>query len=47
VSANVLQENECGFNFSDDPGNFWPEMPLVGGTETFAGCGKWLARVSG
>lgn len=46
MSADVFKETEGGLNFSDDPGDVWPEVAWVFVSEFSSGNGKRLAWVA-
>jgi hypothetical protein len=47
VTCDVFKEHPSRFDFSDDPGNVWPQVPLVFVAFALACCAEWLAGVSG
>lgn len=46
VTGNVLEENKSWLDFSDDSGNFRPEMTGISGTEPLPGLAEGRARVA-
>jgi hypothetical protein len=47
VTGDVFEKYPSGFDFSDDPGNVWPEVPLVVGPFALPCHAERLAGVSG
>nr|WP_019956339.1 hypothetical protein [Yoonia vestfoldensis] len=47
VPGDVFEENPLGSAFSDDAGNFWPEVAGIVGTAALSGCAEGLAGISG
>ena len=47
MACNVFEEYPFGGTFSDDPGDFWPEVTWIVGTGTLASGAERLTGVSG
>jgi hypothetical protein len=47
VPGDVFEEDPCGSAFSDDAGNFGPEVTGIVGTAALSCCAERLARISG
>jgi hypothetical protein len=47
VACNVFEKDPFGFDFADDPGNVWPEVPLVILASPLSGLAERLAGISG